>query len=184
MNNNFDKLSENNKENINKKIDSLSYKFLEKYTKNKETIKKLMSFETSKWLEIFKKQLDLLKSQWIIEKKVKTKDLFLSIKEAKEKISIISKNKIETLKKSLNNKEFIPNSDYDLAEKIKNKNPKLYKTITNPKNIKEHFISAWYWIWNSIYKTLAWLKTLWIDFLKLLSFQVPIKQIKEQFKKV
>jgi hypothetical protein len=46
------------------------------------------------------------------------------------------------LKSSLKDKEFNPNVNYDLAEKIKIKKPKLYKKIIKPKSIIEYFISA------------------------------------------
>ena len=183
-NNNFEKINNSINKNPEKEINKLAYTFLKKYSEKKSVIDKLMSFETSKWLEKFKTQLDILKKEWKIDKKIEAEKLFLDIKEAKNKIYGFSKKNIEQLKSSLNNKEFSPNKNYDLAEQLKIKNQELYKIVTNPTTIKQHIISAWYWIWNSVYKTLIWAKTLWKDFLKLVTFQVPLKQIKEQFKKV
>ena len=182
--NNFEKINEANHLNAEKRINELAYSFLKKYSEKKDVIDKLMTFETSKWLKEFKKEIDILKNQWKIEKKVKVEELFLSIKEAKNEIAKLAKNEIEKLKSSLKNKEFTPNKNYDLAEKIKIKDHNLYQTITSPKWFKQQLISASFWIANSIYKTWIWIKTLWIDTFKVLTFQVPLKQIKEQFKKV
>jgi len=181
---NVERIKDSINNNPEKEINELAYTFLKKYSEKKSVIDKLMSFKTSKWLEYFKNQLDILKKEWKIDKRIKVEELFQAIKEVKNKIHTLSKKNIEELKASLNNKEFSPNQKYDLAEQFKITNPELYKIVTNPTTIKQHFISAWYWIWNSIYKTWAWAKNLWKDFLKLVTFQVPLEQIKEQFKKV
>jgi len=183
-NNDFEKVNNLESKNPEKEINKLAYSFLKKYSEKKEVIDKLMTFETSKWLKEFKKEIDILKNQWKIEKKVKAEELFLAIKEAKNKIAKLARNEIEKLRSSLNNKEFTPNKNYDLAEKIKTQNPDLYQAITSPKWFKQQLASAGFWIANSIYKTWAWIKTLWVDTFKLLTFQVPLEQIKEQFKKV
>jgi hypothetical protein len=144
-----------------------------------------MTFETNKWLENFKQQLNKLKNNWEIKKDISAEKLFFAVKNLQEKIKSITKENISKLKSSINkNDKYEINPNYDLAEKLRNKNPKLYEKITSPKWINQQLISAWFWIANSFYKIWIWIKTLWSDLFKLITFQVPIKQIKEQFKRV
>jgi len=174
---------ENKTNNLNKKIEELSYNFLKNYTQKKDIISKLMSFETSKWLDIFKKQIEWLEKKWEINKNISIEKLFLSVKKAQTEILKITKNNIEKFKKELNTKE---KNKYNFSKNditnLLNKN--LKNKILNPNNIYENILSASFWILNSWYKVILSWKILTIDLIKLITFQVPLKQLKEQIKKV
>ncbi len=180
-----EKLS-NSQNSIEKKISNITYKTLKKYTEKKNIINELMTFKTSKWLEAFKKEIQKLKDSGELKKNIDIKKLFYDLENLKEKIKKLASNERNVLKNQLeiNNKEFTPNKKYDLAEQIKQKNPKLYQVIVSPKWLKQNIISAWFWVWNSLYKTWVWLGKLSIDLFKLLTFQVSLNDIKEQFKRV
>ncbi len=174
---------EKDKDILNKKIEQLSYNFLKNYTQKKDIISKLMSFETSKWLDTFKKQIESLEKKWEINENVSIEKLFLSVKKAQGEILKITKNNIEKFKKEINNSE---TKKYNISKNditnIINKN--LKNKILHPQNISDKIISASFGILNSWYKIILSWKILTIDFIKLITFQVPLKQIKEQFKKV
>jgi hypothetical protein len=143
-----------------------------------------MNFETSKWLEDFKNQLNILKEKWEIKQETSPEKLFLAVKKVQEKIKNLTKQNISQLKESITNKKFIANENHDLAKKIKKKYPELYQKIIFPKWFTDQFISAWFGIANSFYKTWIWVKTILEDLIKLSTFQVSFKDIKEQFKRV
>jgi len=145
----------NNNDLLEKKINQLIYDYLKNYSNKKETLKKLTKFETSKWLEDFKKDIQKLQNSGELKKDINIEKLFNDLKLVKNKIKEISQKQRENLKKQIEN-NFSPNKKYDLAEKIKIKNPKLYQSIIYPKWFKQHIISAWFWLGNSLYKTWIW----------------------------
>ncbi len=146
-----------------KLLDELLDDISREYGIDKSTAERLIQSKSINDLNSLKNELDNIDNTQKDIKKEKLEKLYFTIIWAKEVIEKASKDKLDLIKKELENQVEIEEFKNTLDDYL----PKsIINAAKNPQNIHEHIIWASLWTANSIIKTVEILYQIWAWILK------------------